>query len=71
MTDVRAAAALVVAHPDDEALWLSSAIAAADRIILCFGDLYERPKTSSARQGDGGRASAGRRGQSRAARKRR
>lgn len=42
--------ALVVAHPDDEALWLSSAIAGADRIVLCFGDLFERPRDSAARR---------------------
>jgi len=42
--------ALVVAHPDDEALWLSSAIASADRIILCFGDLFARPRDSAARR---------------------
>ncbi|MEJ2761135.1 MAG: PIG-L family deacetylase, partial [Gammaproteobacteria bacterium] len=42
--------ALVVAHPDDEALWLSSAIANADRIILCFGDLFARPRDSAARR---------------------
>lgn len=42
--------ALVVAHPDDEALWLSSAIAAADRVVFCFGDLFERPKDSLARR---------------------
>ena len=42
--------AVVVAHPDDEALWLSSAVAAADRIVFCFGDLFERPKMSAARR---------------------
>lgn len=42
--------ALVVAHPDDEALWLSSAIADTDRIILCFGDLFARPRDSAARR---------------------
>lgn len=42
--------AVVVAHPDDEALWLSSAVAAADRIVFCFGDLFERPKKSAARR---------------------
>ncbi len=30
-------AALVVAHPDDEVLWLSSALAGAARIVLVFG----------------------------------
>jgi LmbE family N-acetylglucosaminyl deacetylase len=43
-------AAIVVAHPDDECLWLSSALATADRIVFCFGDQYERPKSSAARR---------------------
>ena len=43
-------AAVVVAHPDDESLWLSSMVASADRIVICFGDLFERPKKSTARR---------------------
>jgi len=39
-----------VAHPDDEALWLSSAVAAADRVVFCFGALFERPRDSQARR---------------------
>ena len=42
--------AVVVAHPDDEALWLSSALASAGRTVLCFGDLFERPAESRARR---------------------
>ncbi|MBU6443398.1 MAG: PIG-L family deacetylase [Alphaproteobacteria bacterium] len=42
--------ALVVAHPDDEALWLSSAVASTDRVVFCFGDPYGRPKTAAARR---------------------
>lgn len=42
--------ALVVAHPDDEALWLSSAIGAAGKIVFCFGDLFERARMSAARR---------------------
>ncbi len=42
--------AVVVAHPDDEALWLSSALGTADRVVLCFGDLFQRPKMSAARR---------------------
>ena len=42
--------AVVVAHPDDEALWLSSVLGAADRVVLSFGDLFERPKMSAARR---------------------
>jgi LmbE family N-acetylglucosaminyl deacetylase len=42
--------AIVAAHPDDEALWLSSALASADRTVLCFGAIFERPRDSHARQ---------------------
>lgn len=42
--------AMVVAHPDDEALWLSSAIASADRIVFCYGDPLEKPKKAAARR---------------------
>jgi hypothetical protein len=41
---------VVVAHPDDECLWLSSVLAAADRTVFCFGDAFERPKLSAARR---------------------
>lgn len=52
MTFTRATAqtALVVAHPDDETLWLSSAIALADRIVFCFGDQHGQPKKAKARR---------------------
>lgn len=43
-------AAVVVAHPDDEALWLSSTLATASRIVFCFGDQFQRPRDSSARR---------------------
>lgn len=46
----RAPTAVVVAHPDDEALWLSSIVAAADRVVFCFGALFERPRDSEARR---------------------
>jgi hypothetical protein len=42
--------AVVVAHPDDEALWLSAALGSADRVVFCFGDLFERPSMSAARR---------------------
>lgn len=42
--------AVVVAHPDDEALWLSSVLASAERIVFCFGDPFEKPQKSAARQ---------------------
>ena len=43
-------AAVVVAHPDDEALWLSSVLGSAERVVLCFGDLFDRPRDSVARR---------------------
>lgn len=46
----RSATAVVVAHPDDEALWLSSAVASADRVVFCFGALFDRPRDSDARR---------------------
>ena len=42
--------AVVVAHPDDEALWLSSALGSAERVVLCFGDIFGRPDRSAARK---------------------
>ncbi|HLG86723.1 MAG TPA: hypothetical protein VKZ79_05945 [Alphaproteobacteria bacterium] len=42
--------AVVIAHPDDEALWLSSTLGSADRIVFCFGDLFRRPRDSAARR---------------------
>jgi LmbE family N-acetylglucosaminyl deacetylase len=42
--------AVVVAHPDDEILWLSSALKGADKIVFCFGDLFANPKRSAARR---------------------
>lgn len=42
--------AVVVAHPDDEILWLSSALAGADRVVLCFGDPFGRPAKAVARR---------------------
>ena len=46
----RSATAIVVAHPDDEILWLSSVIASADRIVFCFGDPFNKPRMSGARR---------------------
>jgi len=42
--------AVVVAHPDDEALWLSSVVAAADRIVFGFGAVFDKPRRSEARR---------------------
>jgi hypothetical protein len=38
-----------VAHPDDEALWLSSVVASAGRVVFCFGAVFERPQLSKLR----------------------
>ncbi len=46
----RSRTAIVVAHPDDEILWLSSAMASADRIVFCFGDPFNRPDLSERRR---------------------
>jgi len=43
-------AAVVVAHPDDEALWLSSAVGSAERVIFCFGAFFDRPRMTEARR---------------------
>ena len=42
--------AIVVAHPDDECLWLSSVVASADRIVFCFGDQFEKPDKAAHRR---------------------
>jgi len=42
--------AVVVAHPDDEALWLSSVLASAKRIVFAFGAVFDRPGRSEARR---------------------
>ncbi len=43
-------AAVVVAHPDDEILWLSGVVSSADRVVFCFADQLDRPKSSAARR---------------------
>lgn len=40
---------LIVAHPDDEVLWLSSVLAHVQRIVICFGDFYNDPELSRRR----------------------
>jgi LmbE family N-acetylglucosaminyl deacetylase len=42
--------AVVVAHPDDEALWLSSVVASTERIVFGFGAVFDRPDRSEARR---------------------
>lgn len=41
--------AVVVAHPDDEILWLSSVLAQAEPLVLCFGAPYNKPKVAQNR----------------------
>jgi LmbE family N-acetylglucosaminyl deacetylase len=43
-------AALVVAHPDDEALWFSSILERIDEIVICFMDVVSRPDWSEGRR---------------------
>ena len=50
MSSRRALNAVVVAHPDDEALWLSSVVASAERIVFGFGAVFDRPRRSEARR---------------------
>lgn len=40
---------IVVAHPDDEILWLSSVMPQADPVVLCFGAPYQNPKKAQNR----------------------
>ena len=42
--------AVVVAHPDDEALWLSSVVASVERTVFGFGDVWGKPQRSEARR---------------------
>jgi hypothetical protein len=42
--------AVVVAHPDDEALWLSSVAASVERIVFGFGAVPGKPQRSEARR---------------------
>jgi len=42
--------ALVVAHPDDEALWFSSVLADVDRIIICFSEIASFPAWTAGRR---------------------
>lgn len=48
-TDMLARAALVVAHPDDEALWFSSIVDKIERLIICFLDVEGRADVTAGR----------------------
>ncbi|WP_125918873.1 hypothetical protein [Granulibacter bethesdensis] len=43
-------ATLVVAHPDDECLWLSSVLPTARHVVFVFGDSFTRPQRAAARR---------------------
>ena len=47
---LRRPAAVVVAHPDDEALWLSSIVGSVDRVVFCFGEPFGKPEKAAARR---------------------
>src|SRR5882724_9311445 len=42
--------AVVVAHPDDEALWLSAVVASVERVVFSFGAAFDKPQRSEARR---------------------
>jgi LmbE family N-acetylglucosaminyl deacetylase len=42
--------ATVVAHPDDECLWLSSVLKASSRVVFAFGEPFGRPEIAAARR---------------------
>jgi LmbE family N-acetylglucosaminyl deacetylase len=48
-TQTFAASALVVAHPDDEALWFSSVLAEVSRVICCFEECADLPERGALR----------------------
>jgi LmbE family N-acetylglucosaminyl deacetylase len=49
-SDMFRQAALVVAHPDDEALWFSSILEKMEEIVICFMDVVSRPDWSEGRR---------------------
>ena len=42
-----AQSAVVAAHPDDEILWLSSAMKAARHVVLCYGAPFDKPESNT------------------------
>lgn len=40
---------VVAAHPDDEILWMSSALREADKVVLCYGAPFGKPEKAIAR----------------------
>src|SRR3972149_6077617 len=50
MSEITERSALVVAHPDDEALWFSSILERVERVVICFSDVMSRPDWSEGRR---------------------
>jgi hypothetical protein len=50
MTLPRSRNAVVVAHPDDEALWLSAVVASVERVVFGYGAAFDKPQRSEARR---------------------
>ncbi len=48
--DILDGLAIVMAHPDDEILWAGSALRAAERIVLVFGELKCGPELTAGRR---------------------
>jgi LmbE family N-acetylglucosaminyl deacetylase len=48
--DILEKSILVVAHPDDEILWLSSVVARVNKIIFCFTDYPAEPSLGAGRR---------------------
>src|SRR6266704_1740689 len=42
--------AVVVAHPDDEALWLSAVVASVERVVFGFGADFDKPQRPEAQR---------------------
>jgi hypothetical protein len=49
-TDILDGLAIVMAHPDDEVLWACSALRAAEKIILVYGDRPNEPEFNEGRR---------------------
>jgi LmbE family N-acetylglucosaminyl deacetylase len=49
-TDLFDRLAIVMAHPDDEVLWACSALRAAEKIVLVFGELGDGPQLTEGRR---------------------
>jgi LmbE family N-acetylglucosaminyl deacetylase len=50
ISEITGNSALVVAHPDDEILWFSSAVMNIDHIIFCYLEVHDKPAFTEARK---------------------